>query len=791
MGSLNRFAAWTALLVLQALASLAFAQAGRIDFAAGIVRIERGTQTIVALRGTQVFEGDVVVTGPDTQVQIRMTDDAFLALRPNSRLTIEKYKAQGADKGVLLSLAHGILRAFTGAIAANDRDKFLMKTPLATVGIRGSGNILAHLGEEGTVNHTITGAHSVTARTLSGEVVTLVTRPGQTVQVRPGAAPRYVPTPNFIFAAASSAPPAQVAATSSSTTSGGGGTSSGGSTSGSGGSSSTAADSGGGTSGSSGSTTTADSSSGGSSTSSGSGSAPSSSGSPSTASTSPSSAGPSASPGIVTGSTTSPSSNVQTSVAPTNVRPAGGGGSGPGDSASIALIGNLTNPNGPRTPMLASDLEPGYSNLTFSSSGALVSADRLHYTYPPGVGPTPSFPGSTLTDATVHITGTESDHFTNAERNITMGRYQDASIDVSGYVECSTCGTETRTDITTPGALAYVAYNETPRGVILSYTGTTTFRLDGSTRPADSHGNLGTLNTATMNANFTDRILDFTFNLSVNNLTYTATANNISFDGVRFHAGNDGGSGPTLAITCAGSGCAPTYYGAVNGSFAGTGANAWLGYHLFPADQSDLVNGAIALVANTVPQARFTLPVTGTWNMVLIDNYPGTNGGFPTFTTAANAHINFSTQRADFTFNFDRVLTPADVSAGFQPQHITASAADLPMQGVGFVAQTGTGRAPSTLTVACTGCGTAAPVGRFEGYLSYVAPNPAEGGNVNIYWYLTNNTTGTLGYDYYGSSYFGNAPAPIVSAATTSAAVGGLRLARMPEAMRGPLRPPR
>src|SRR6185369_15208586 len=136
-----------------------------------------------------------------------------------------------------LSLAHGILRAFTGAIAAGNRDKFLMKTPLATVGIRGSGNILAHLGEEGTVNHTITGAHSVTARTISGETVTLVTRPGQTVQVRPGAAPRFVPTPNFIFAAASSAPPPQVAATSSSTTSGGGGTSSGGSSN-SGGSSS-------------------------------------------------------------------------------------------------------------------------------------------------------------------------------------------------------------------------------------------------------------------------------------------------------------------------------------------------------------------------------------------------------------------------------------------------------------------------------------------------------------------------------------------------------------------------
>ena len=487
---------------------------------------------------------------------------------------------------------------------------------------------------------------------------------------------------------------------------------------------------------------------------------------------------------------------MQTSVAPANVRTAGsgggGGGGGTGTGPSIALIASLVNPNGPRARLFASDQDPGYSAVAFNSAGFLTSADNLSYTYPPGLGPTPSFPGSTLTDATVHLSGNMFDFFRNVEQNITMGRYQNAVIDVSGR-SCE-CGTiESRTDTTAPGALAFVAYNETPRGVILSYTGTTTFRLDGSTRPADAHGNLGTLNSATMNVNFTDRVLDFAFNLSVNNLTYTANASNVSFDGVRFHAGNDGTPGSPLAIACSGGACAPTYYGTVNGSFAGMGANAWLGYHLMPADESDVVNGAIALVANTVPQPRFTLPATGTWNMVLIDNYVGVNGNFPTFTTAANAHINFSTQRADFTFNFDRVLTAADVSAGFQPQHITASAADLPMQGVGFVAQTASGNRPSTLNVSCTGCSpTAAPVGRFEGYLSYVAPNPAEGGNVNIYWYLSNNTQGTLGYDYYGSSYFGNAPTPRMAvAAPPPPETSPLRLTRLPEAIRGPMRPPR
>ena len=766
-------------LVLQALVTTAMAQAvGRVDFSAGIVRIERGTQTIVAVRGTEVAEGDVVVTGPDTQVQIRMADDAFLALRPNARLALEKYHfKQGADDGVLLSLAHGVLRAFTGAIATRDRSKFVMKTPLATVGIRGSGNILAHLGEEGTVNHTITGAHSVTARTASGELVTVVSRPGQTVQVRPGAAPRFVPTPSFIFAAASSAPPAQVAATSSSTTSGGGGTGSG--------SPGGAAASGGDSSGGS-SSSTADSSV--TSTS-------SSTASTTTASTSSSnpstSSGPSASPGIVTGSTTSPSSNVQTSVAPANVRMAGGGGGSSGPGASVAIIADVLVPSGPRAAIFAYDQDPGYSVIGRDGNGFLTSATNLYYSSMPGA----YYPEDNLTTASVQVTGgTGSDYFSNVEGNIKMGRLQNATIAVTDYCPCGSSGT--RIDQTAPGGMAFVIYDETPRGVVLSYTGTTTFRLDGSTRPIDAHGNAGTVNSATMNANFTDRTLDFTFNLTVNNLVYNASATAVSFDGVRFYTYHDGT--PTnngLQVSCTGAGChGGGYRGAVNGSFAGTGTNAWLGYHLFPTDNTDLVNGAIAFVANTVPTPRWTLPTTGTWNMVLIDNYVGVNGNFPTFTTAANAHINFSTQRADFTFNFDRVLTPADTAAGFQPQHITASAADLPMQGVGFVAQTGNPNRPSNLNVSCTGCSpTAAPVGRFEGYLSYVAPNPAEGGNVNIYWYLSNNTQGTLGYDYYGSSYFGNAPTPRVAIAGPAAPVAASpsQLVRLPDSMRGALRPPR
>ena len=42
----------------------------------------------------------------------------------------------------MLNLLRGTLRTFTGLLASTNRDKFVMKTRVATVGIRGSGNIL-------------------------------------------------------------------------------------------------------------------------------------------------------------------------------------------------------------------------------------------------------------------------------------------------------------------------------------------------------------------------------------------------------------------------------------------------------------------------------------------------------------------------------------------------------------------------------------------------------------------------------------------------------------------------
>ncbi|MCA3039827.1 MAG: FecR domain-containing protein, partial [Rhodocyclaceae bacterium] len=162
------------------------AASGTFTYVAGQVFVERNGQRIVAARGVEVDPGDLIVAGADGMAQLSMIDQAKLSLRSNSQLRIERYQRKAGDQdGAVLSLLRGTLRTFTGLLTASNRDKYQMKTRVATVGIRGSGNILAHEEEEGkppvTINHTIEGSHIISS--LTGNFAPIITLPNDTVKV--------------------------------------------------------------------------------------------------------------------------------------------------------------------------------------------------------------------------------------------------------------------------------------------------------------------------------------------------------------------------------------------------------------------------------------------------------------------------------------------------------------------------------------------------------------------------------------------------------------------------------
>lgn len=213
----------SASVALAVLAPAAFAASGTFTFVTGEVNLtKRDGKRVVATRGTEVDPGDLIATGSAGMAQLSMIDQARLSLRPNSQFRIEGYQASADDtSGAVLNLLRGTLRTFTGLIATTNRDKFVMKTRVATVGIRGSGNILYacsvsdgdcepgvadQAGGKGdvTVNHTIEGSHSISNNAMEGGGPnTLITGPGQTVLVQGNQPPKFIPTPGFVTDTAS------------------------------------------------------------------------------------------------------------------------------------------------------------------------------------------------------------------------------------------------------------------------------------------------------------------------------------------------------------------------------------------------------------------------------------------------------------------------------------------------------------------------------------------------------------------------------------------------------------
>lgn len=114
--------------------------AGKVDLVEGDVRIlDRQQKSRLPNVGDTVNEGDSVVTGSDGELHLTMEDEGFIAIRPNTRMSIAEFRAQGdeRDKGVF-SLIAGSMRSVTGWIGKYHPRSYSIRTPNATIGIRGT-----------------------------------------------------------------------------------------------------------------------------------------------------------------------------------------------------------------------------------------------------------------------------------------------------------------------------------------------------------------------------------------------------------------------------------------------------------------------------------------------------------------------------------------------------------------------------------------------------------------------------------------------------------------------------
>ena len=119
--------------------------------------------------GDKLFEGDSVVTGKNGELHAELVDGGVLAIRPDTAMNIIKYQANGAATDTsIFGLLKGSFRSITGWIGKSSPANYQIRTPSATIGVRGTDHeplvipAGAASGEPGTYDRVNIGASNIT-----------------------------------------------------------------------------------------------------------------------------------------------------------------------------------------------------------------------------------------------------------------------------------------------------------------------------------------------------------------------------------------------------------------------------------------------------------------------------------------------------------------------------------------------------------------------------------------------------------------------------------------------------
>jgi len=167
-------------------------------------------------------------------------------------------------------------------------------------------------------------------------------------------------------------------------------------------------------------------------------------------------------------------------------------------------------------------------------------------------------------------TATLTDHGTDAASGISWGRWAGGAFNATDRV------TGIVTPVTNSGSLHWIAEPVATAATTLPLVGTYTYVNAGGTTPTDNTGVTGTLNSATLTADFTAHTVNMGVNVTVAGATLDAVANNAPIiQRTAFYASSQEPPTSTshLAVTCSGgAACSTTVGGSVFGKFTGAEA---------------------------------------------------------------------------------------------------------------------------------------------------------------------------------------------------------------------------
>ena len=214
-----------------------------------------------------------------------------------------------------------------------------------------------------------------------------------------------------------------------------------------------------------------------------------------------------------------------------------------------------------------------YSSQFFSSSGlgaAINAISRISASAGnlAGFDVSPVDGGSYASISLSQGSSTATDLGNDPVSGISWGRWQ------GGVISYSDRSSGSAGTIALAGGLHWISGPVETGPVTLPTSGTYTYTFAGGTHPTDNLGNVGVLNSATLNADFTAQTVGVGINATVAGSTLNAQASGVPItQGVTFKASSSipSGTAGNLSVSCSGN-CGTSTSGTIVGAFTGAGA---------------------------------------------------------------------------------------------------------------------------------------------------------------------------------------------------------------------------
>ncbi|MBI3444535.1 MAG: VCBS repeat-containing protein, partial [Magnetospirillum sp.] len=173
----------------QAAASPGPSAIGEVDQVKGAAEIRHADGTTqAAAKGSPVYEGDIVTTGAQGSVGLVLNDGSTFSVGNSARMVLEQlsYDPDSNGGSSTLSVTNGPFSFVSGEIAKTAPDAMTVKTPVLTIGVRGTtvAGIAAPEGGNNTVSLLSDAGGKVGQIAIkSGAGIQVMSQPNQTIQL--------------------------------------------------------------------------------------------------------------------------------------------------------------------------------------------------------------------------------------------------------------------------------------------------------------------------------------------------------------------------------------------------------------------------------------------------------------------------------------------------------------------------------------------------------------------------------------------------------------------------------